>query len=287
MLVENRSELENFVPTWQGKPKAQVVEEIASVSLETKRIPDFYVYSITPSGELFSPGAGCKVKDATLTENLVGELELQAVNKTENWVRGNRGGAIVWISPPAEGFYTSSKVTVSQIGEQDGVEVLFNWAKILDIDEERCQKLARDLAEFSTNRPFLSSINQIRSTPIILNTRSNYWTYILEELIPDLNLEIIRSGEARKLKEEALLEARKIYEEIFIDTGWVDIEKMVREIFKRGMIGEHSSSCPNLHMFTERSQYFCKKCPICNTEINCVVRPGERCPSCQSLRECA
>lgn len=38
----------------------------------------------------------------------------------------------------------------------------------------------------------------------------------------------------------------------------------------------------------QESQYFCKKCPNCNTEINCVVLPGENCPAgCGAKRECA
>lgn len=60
------------------------------------------------------------------------------------------------------GTYPTSRVIISEIEEQDR-------AIVLDINEKECQKFTDDLEKYSTNHPFLSSLDQIRSTPLILN----------------------------------------------------------------------------------------------------------------------
>lgn len=39
--------------------------------------------------------------------------------------------------------------------------------------------------------------------------------------------------------------------------------------------------------FSGENKYFCKKCGACGEVINCIVKPGEKCPKCPAIRECA
>lgn len=36
-----------------------------------------------------------------------------------------------------------------------------------------------------------------------------------------------------------------------------------------------------------KSEWYCVNCPVCGSEIKCEVKPGEKCPNCPAVRECA
>lgn len=238
-----RPEINSFISTWRVKGQAQVAEELASYSLETKRIPDPYHFLVSADGELWSPTAQCRVRDVVLRTPPVGELEDQALTAIEQWVRVNNKGVIAWVSPPYPGIYPTSKVIISEIELEGGIKKLFNRALILDFDEAECLKFAQDLSNFSQNRPLLSSLNDVRATPLILNTRGKSWIYILQELILDPVLwQMVRTGEDKIAKQEALAQARVVYERL-------SDKNMPLEDARRGisaMLGVESGSCPIL-----------------------------------------
>lgn len=296
--------LVDLKPQFQiDRPKTQVIEEIASCTAESNRIPDPYIFTLTPQGELYSPSAKTKVKDSISLDTYTRRLEYQALEAVEKWARESKRGVIMWVSPPSsEEGYLTSKVIVHELIEHEGQKAVFNRAIVLDIDEERCLEFAQDLARFSNDRLLLSSLDEVRRSPISFNC-PQHWTYILEEFLPDLSLKNVRSGEDLKLKEEYLTQARKIYERELAKSRRVDI-KLVYQEAARLMFGKNPLSCPP--KFTESlfefawahalpinrlldREWFCKKCPVCKEEINTVVKPGERCPvkRCQALRECA
>jgi len=219
------------------------------------------------------------------------------LEKIECWAAANEEGVIAWVSPPDPVYYPNdSKIIVSEIEQQNGKKVLFNRAIILDIDQSKCFKFARDLANYSTNRPLLSSTDQIRSNPIILNTQGIHWSYILEELIPDLSLESVRVGRDRQIKAEVLLEAEKIYQELFVKTGRVNIGAMMWEAGRMGMIGSYSSSCPvvfngqaslmevwgpRMVVTGEKWDYHIGDCRKCHSK-NIEVGPCKICKGCEA-----
>lgn len=278
---------------WDGKGREQVTEELASLSLETQRIPDPYIFSITPTGELYSPVAYCRVKDVVIRDNYVGRLEYEALEKIERWAATSQEGVIAWVSPQDPTFYPlDSKIVISEIQKRDGKKVLFNRAIVLDIDQERCFKFAQDLANYSTNRPLLSSIDQIRSTPIMLNTQGIHWSYILEELIPDLSLQNVREGKDLEVKARVLVEAEKIYEQLFAENGEVDMEEVILAMRRRALIGPYSFSCPvafgqsAFGFFVENSLFPSFPCP--NRDCGKPI-PSSRglttCPHCGARKE--
>lgn len=243
MIVETRPEITSFINNWVGKPKQQVVEELASYSLETKRIPDPYCFTADDDGDLFHPQAKAKVKNFILRDSFVGELEGRAFDAISRWFRQEDCGAIVWVSPPYPGIYPTSKVIVSEIERESSGKRLHNRAILLDFDADRCLKFARDLAAFSKNHPLFQSLDQVRATPLALNTQGRSWIYILEELIDDPILwKGLREGKDKEAKEEALIQARIVHQSLFRDTpGLSDGQRMMLE-----MLGGRPGSCPVL-----------------------------------------
>lgn len=236
-------ELRAGARAWRNKPKTQIAQEVASLCMETKRIPDPYFYKINQNGKLISPVTGKLVEGVVLRDSKVGELEFQALMKIQEWDKDKEGGIIAWISPPEEGAYSVSKIIISEIRDQDGKKILFNRAIVLDIDEVKCLKFAQSLAEYSQNKPNLSSKDEIRITPIELSTNI-HWSYVLEELLPGLSLQQVRTGEDLVLKDQAISQSLDLYNQVVSDSGKVNINKFVSLVGSSKMVGERGSSCP-------------------------------------------
>lgn len=283
-----------------GKPLGQAAQELASFIQETHGRPDPYHFSVV-DGKLLSLTAHCQIKDAVADKTgPLGRLEYQAVLAIEQWAASSDEGSIVWVSPPYPGIYPTSKIIVSQIEHQEGIKRLFNRAIILDLDEKECLGFAQNLAQLSQNRPLLSHLDQVRATPLILNTRGNSWMYILQELIDDPALwQSIRTGEDKAAKEKALAQARAVYQSLTDKS--LSLEDARRQIL--GMLGAGSGSCPVVFKSTAfqvfsgsslltggggttKDSDFCRNCPICGAEINCIVRVGQSCPSCKTVKRC-
>ncbi|MFA5932641.1 MAG: hypothetical protein WCV81_00075 [Microgenomates group bacterium] len=239
-------ELRDGARAWEGKPKTQFAEEVASLCMETKRIPDPYFYTIREDGKLLSPVTGKLVEEVILRDSKVGELEFQAFDSIQKIVKGKKSGVIAWVSPPEAGAYSVSKIIVSEIREQDGKQILFNRAIVLDIKEAKCLEFARGLANYSHNKPYFSSNDEVRSIPLELSDNCD-WTYILEELLPDISLKQVRqvrNGEDLILKQQTVNQALDIYQQTAADTGRVNVEKFVNIAGRSGMVGNRGSSCP-------------------------------------------
>lgn len=268
------------------------IEELASRIQETHRNPDPYYFLIDQDGDLFSPSHNLKVVDIINTDYEVGQLEREAFMAISSWFRRETKGAIAWISPPNP--YPVSKVIVSEIEFVNGIKRLFNRALVLDIDGRECLKLGRNLARFSLNQPFLTSSEDLRATPIILDTTRNDWINILAEFITDTSqIEAIRTGRDIITKKTALAQAGVYYS---ADLG-------NRPMMMREMLGDRVESCPPrsvvqtaFQIFSENSLTFigsagkdpdfCKVCPVCEKVINCVVRVGGSCPKCGAVKRC-
>lgn len=306
MSVETiHPEVASFLAGWQNKHSEQFAEELASYSLETHRIPDPYSFSITSNGELFSPSAHCKVKDIIYKSNHLGQLEYQALSFIEQWAANNDQGAVAWVSPPHPGVYPASKIIISEIDNSDGNKKLFNRALVVDFDEKECLEFTRKLSKLSLNRPLLTESDQVRSMPLILDVQSRSWVDILEGLIDDPILwRSIRNGEDRRAKEEALKRARIVQKDIFSTSRRVYTHEDQRAVLQ--MLGPRPGSCPvrinqgngtAFQVFSENALQvngtinskdpdFCITCPVCQTEIKCVVKVGGSCPKCGAVKQC-
>jgi len=271
------------------------VEELASRFQETHRNPDPYRFLIDADGDLFSPSHSCKVISTINTDHMVGQLEKAAFVAVSQWVREESRGAIVWVSPPYPGLYPVSKVIISEIEYIDGVKRLFNRAIVLDINEKECLQLGRQLTQYSEDQPFLVNSEDLRATPIVLDTTDYTWLSILKNIGVDTGqIEAVETGQDIISKKTALAQAEMIFS--------MDERERPVEISKR--MGDKPESCPPgsasgktaFQIFSENSLTytgsvikdpdFCKSCPVCGKEINTVVRSGQSCPKCGAKKEC-
>ena len=240
MQVETQSEIASFVHN-ANIPKEQFAGELASFSMETNRIPDPYYYTLDKDGDLYHPEGQTKVRNFIGRGNHVYELEYQAFTRIENWFRNTDGGSLIWVSPPSSGLYSTSKIIISEIEGKGEQKKLHNRAIVLDYDEDKCLKLAQNIAVFSHNHPLFQHIDQVRSMPIALNTRERSWLYILEEAIPEPALwGMVKEGLDKKVKIEAVQFAREIYQRLFRSP----VEVQEGQEMLVGMIGEKRASCP-------------------------------------------
>lgn len=241
MLVDTRPELQIFINNWQGKPKGQAVEEVASYCAETNRLPDCYCFKIE-NNQLISPETGHPVKDSVRPYTTIEKLESQAWDYIEEWAITNNQGISIWVSPPTD-IYTTSKIIIHEIEELNGKKRLLNRAILLDLDEVTCLKFARSLVQYCSNKPLLASADEVRKNPLILNNFSIHWTYILEELIPDLSLKGVRLGEDKNIKQAIIAKTQQIYDSVSSQNGQVDMKLVISEVKRMGMIGSFSPSC--------------------------------------------
>ncbi len=307
VLEQERTATEN-IPGLRNTTAAQFAEYLASLSQETYRIPDPYFYSITASGELFSPIGQCLVK-ATIDDktSLLGQLEYQAVLANEQWAAANKKGASIWISPPKAGVYPTSKIIVQEIIYEAGVKKVFNRAIVLDFNEEQCMKFAWNLTSFSLNKPIFRSSDGIRATPLILDEEKKSWVDILEKLIDAPKVwTMIRNGEDKEYKKEALRRAAMVQKQFFTDSRLSYSDEAKKAVMQ--ILGLQGGSCPprsgsggrtGFQVVSEnaisyggssgssgKDSDFCRVCPICQEEINCIVRAGDSCPKCRAVKRC-
>ncbi|GEM_PF-1277388 len=233
---------------------SQKAEEHASRVLETHRIPDPYYFLVDRDGDLFSPSAHVKVKTVTDTSSKIGILEAEAVEAISKWANNADSGAIAWLSPPSPGIYPVSKVIISEIEEVSGVKRVFNRAVVLDIDANECLRLGRELSQHSTNRPFLQHLDQLRSIPVVLDTKNRTWIEIMEEVIPDTTLwESVRRGDEILVKQEVLARAELIITKY---SGFISFNNYGRDREMQGMLGDKSESCPPKSLSSEGQTAF-------------------------------
>lgn len=187
----------------------QSVLEDASVIQESNRNPNVYAY-INKNGKVYTPEGALISKDIK-RDTYVRKLEAQAYDELER--KSQKAATLVWVSPAQFGVYEVSKIIITEVVEQGDYSVLLNRAVVLDkVNSEKALKIAQLLVKGSTNNPKLRTVDDVRENIITLNPRQKYWLDVLEELAPDPQWEMIRSGQDIELEEQALANARLVHE---------------------------------------------------------------------------
>ncbi len=187
----------------------QAVLNDSSIIQESNRNPNVYAY-INKGGKLYTPG-GSLISRYIRRETFVERLEGRAYDEME--VRSKKAATLVWVSPAEFGVYEVSKIIVTEVIEQYGYSVLLNRAMVLDgVDSKKALQIAQELAKGAVNNPKLRTVGDVRANLIVLNPRQRHWLNVLEELAPDPQWQMIRSGQDMELEEQALADARLVYE---------------------------------------------------------------------------
>lgn len=306
--ISRHPETAAFVEVWNTKPldhKPQVVEEIASWVAETQGIPDLYYFQADRDGDIYSPAAKRKVSEAILREGYIGSVEGQTFDRLNEWFKRNEQGVAVWISPIYKGVYPDLKIVISEIEKRGSEKLLSNRAIIFDYNEQQGLNFAKALAQFSLNKPTFTTNEQVRSTPVILDTSDAHWTDILQNLTGCSEIwEMIRREDDKKAKASMLANADVWYEKQFGSDRWVANKPNLANNILLSMLGTRPTSCPELlkrgrvdslgnltpFQFFFESSTLLKKypdfpCP--NESCDQIIESGkgiEECPKCHAKK---
>lgn len=260
---------------WLGKPQVQVVEELASYSIETRGIPDVYFWYLDENGKLRTED-GRVIEEEILSSGYPYSLEYQGLSKIRDWAATNSEGFAAWISPRHPVFYPNdSKIIVSEILSEER-KIIFNRSMRFPISPEDCVRLAKSLGE----NP--ASPDDLRKNPIFLGSS---WTDLLLALreITDTSKveEDIREGKDLEAKIKAVADSRKI-------VGEDPYLRNIANIAPQGFFGPVPVGChprSAFSMFSERAfalGHF--DCPHCGEPIP-SGRGVTTCPHCGATKE--
>lgn len=187
----------------------QPILEDASVIQESNRRPNVYAY-INRNGKVYTPEGALVSKDIRRLTHIE-RLEAEAFDELEK--RSRNTATLVWVSPVQFGVYEVSKIIITEVREYEDYNILLNRAIVLDgVDSKKALKIAQELVKGAINNPRLRTVDDVRANLIVLNPRQKHWLNVLEEMAPDPQWEMIRSGQDIELEEEALANARLVYE---------------------------------------------------------------------------
>jgi hypothetical protein len=263
---------------WEGKPQEQVVEELASYSIETQGIPDVFYWQLDAEGRLRTPD-GRIIEREIIRHGYPYSLEYQGLLEIQDWARRNEDGFAAWISSRLPVYYPDdSKIVVSEIISQEGGKIIFNRSMRFDISPEDCLKLARSLGE----NP--GSPDDLRKSPIFLGKTWTGLLFYLREITDTSKVEEdIREGRDFEAKRQAITQSREIIRQ---DPSLRNVQGLAPS----GFFGHHPVSCPPRGAFSTFSEnafnlgpeFFL--CPKCERPI-----PARRgitiCPHCGARKE--
>ncbi len=258
----------------------------ASEILETKRIPDPYLYCLNSWGKLILAYTGQVVEDYIETDTQIGKAELEGLLNLQNWFNNNNEGVVGWFSLSYIGVYDSPKIIISEIIEENNIKLLFNRAIVLDdLSDTDALLYARDLSgKFSTADELRRNPTQISESIDWLNELSNYID------ISEIK-SFIESGRDRIEKGEAIRKAKILHSEAK-RLGISNLRKviMLSPEFD-GLFGNNLLRCvlrsektafqnlfENSHIIYGK-EVLCCTCPFCGHRVEAEIYDGEiHCP---------
>ena len=280
MITTRERELRAFVPNWEGKPQEQKAQELASYSLESRGIPDVWLWSLGPDGKLRTEdGRIIEEEKGILREGYPYSLEFQGLLQIQDLIRKKNEGFVAWISPRIPIIYPDdSKIIVSEIIPSEGEKKIFNRLMLFNISPADCVRLARALGE----NP--ESPDDLRRNPIFLGSTWINLLLALREITDTSKVEKdIREGKDIEAKRIAVAQSREI----------VRRDPTLRNVLSlapSGFFGPLPSGCPPRGAFSALSENAFRlgsfECP----NPNCKRRiPSGRgitvCPHCGARKE--
>jgi len=281
MLTE--SELP-FVRSVLANPPKQRVEEVASQSLETNRIPDTYIYKVV-GGKFYTPG-GVLIEEKIDKSTILGQTEFVAFQEIQKWADGQNGGFCVWFSPPYPEIYPVSKIIIQEIGNFDNQKMVINRAIVLDNDSEELLDLAQQLTQDR-----IENSEYLRITPIFPD-RDKFISWFQNLALYTNQVDLIKNGVDVDVKTDTYAKLSDIEKSVSI-AGQNQIQDQIYQVaYKQGLIGSASESCPKILKTVFNAVYedsivlnpgeskYVKNCGNCGTTIESVISKGYRCKSC-------
>lgn len=234
----------------------------ASVSLETRNLPDVYPFYVN-GNKLYSPVTRLPVENSMTTNTQVDREEYQAFLAIENWAVTHKEGLCFWVSPPHIDRSFQGKIIISDLSNG----VLQNRAILFDTTEEEAVVLSTKISSIFSDPYTYSSASEARMLPIFSKYSWDYkeWAGVLESIIFQSNQwEMVRSG-------EDMVEAERT----------LDLIRMGKMV----PMGANPTSCPPgspLGVFGRGAVEgkMVRSCGKCGVVINKVIFKGYKCGNC-------
>lgn len=291
--------VERFIDSWRGKPVGQVVEEMASMAMESRRKPDSY-YFWMKDGKLISPETGLPVEFSISVETDLDRREKEVFLRLQDWAVGASEGAVIWISPPhrerseiRNGVRVeTAKIIVSEIIGEGVERKVENTAIVMDISAEECYKMANRLSQnrFKDSEAVRDGMFKLVATA---ESGSDWWFDWLEYALESEGYfdEVRRNW--RKDKQIALDQAVK-YQRM-MEAGFKPPE-IVDAMEKDGFMGRNVLSCPagpmmsasetlmrHSRVYSGEKKILNCRCPSCRRQVEAEIYGGRiYCPECKA-----
>ena len=280
----------DFVQTCLSIHPSQLVENIASDSHETRRIPDPYIFLVKDK-KLVTPN-GAVIEKSIRNDSNLDSMELKAFIKIQDWAESCDEGTSLWFSPPFPGKYDKGKVVASQIlYGLDGKKILFNRNIVLDVNTKTILLVANNMSE-KMGLDLMTDPGLLRQTPIF--SEHNQLEILLDEIsaYTDQN-QMVEKGTDIDSKIETyskLLIIEKMSGFVYSNTSDSQYLYAHQIAEEQGLIGKYIGSCGQsgkLSAFEafseggrqEKWDYHSGVCRVCGNSTE--VGPCSICRTCE------
>lgn len=241
---------------------AERPEYLASVSLETRNLPDVYPFYVK-AGILYSPVTHFPVQDSMIKDTQIDREEYEAFLAIQKWAAESREGLCFWVSPPHQERSPQGKIIISELGNNN----LQNRAILFDTTEAEVTKIATQISRVFGNSYTYKTAQEVRTSPIFSDHLwdQTEWAGVLATII-DTHGQwgMVKSGE-----------------------DIVEVERTLGLIRAGGTapIGPNSVSCPPgtpLGAFSRGAieGKMVRNCGKCGVTINKIIFKGYKCGNC-------
>lgn len=280
----------DFIQTCLSLRPTQLVENIASDSHETRRLPDPYIFLLRDK-KLLTP-SGTIIEKKIQNDSDLDSAELKAFLEIQDWAGSCDEGTAFWFSPPFFGKYDKGKVVASQIlSDLGGQKTLFNRAIVLDVDSKTILSIANNIFE-KTGSDLITDPELLRQTPIF--SGRDLLKVLLDEISPytDQN-QMVEKGTDIDSKIETyskLQVIEKMSGFLYSNTSDSQYSYAHQIAEEQGLIGKHIGSCGQsgkLSAFEafsegggqEKWEYHSGVCRVCGNSTE--VGPCSICRTCE------
>jgi hypothetical protein len=272
MLKEHLSEIYN------GVQDPQKLRELASASLESRKLPDTYVFHIYDN-KLRSSLTGNPIDQAILRSSEIDKAEYQAFVDIQNWALNREDGLVFWLSPPHPERSLQGKIIISKIEKDAGLKILTNRSILFDTNTDNCIEIANQIQNaFLNNGAAFLSDHELRRYPIFVNEDVGLeeWLPIIENIIAEQEQwKMVAEGEDIAEVERTVEWARQFSGGNYEANNY---------------IGSNQLSCPLTGAFAEIQKSalegkFVKRCGKCGVVIKKVIWKGYVCGICRGVYE--
>lgn len=298
----SRIELSLPVSNWRNKDLEKITQDLASAMLEFRKRPNIYKLRLNPQGEL-------DLKKGVRRDTPIFERDYQALVKIESWILNGPTPYIVWISPPCEEVYPTSRFIFSKRQEDSEGKYSENWALRIENTVIDTLRIANQISEYSPSKVIYTDPEHLRESPIMFtpSSQENITDFLIRVTQEKNALLELSDGTIDLEKRAALEEAEKIirmrqkeirnadtFEKQVLVGAKIEQDASERK-YKLSNIDDclgisNTEALKRLggydsfyEMISGAEYKFVKNCGVCGESIYNFICKGYKCKSCREI----